>query len=249
MGIKYLNRFFRNNIVNAIKEVSFKELNGKTIAIDMNIYMYKFSAEESLIENVYSMLSIFQHYNITPIFVFDGKPPPEKKDTLLKRREKRKNAQNEYNALLELLEKDASIDDQEKEKMILKMKTLKKKSIQIKKSDTETVKKLITAFGESYCDASGEADELCAHLTLKNAAWAVMSEDMDMFVYGCPFVLRYVSLLSHTCILYDFEKILEELHITEKEFREICIFSGTDYKLDTDYKVETNTTNFNIFEK
>jgi flap endonuclease-1 len=241
MGIKYLNRFLRDNTVNAIKEVSFKEINGKTVAIDMSIYMYKFIADDTLIESVYSMLSIFQHYKIKPIFVFDGKPPPEKKDTLLKRRENRKNAQNEYNTLSEILSKDESIDDQEKEKMIQKMNTLKKKSIQIKKSDTETVKKIITAFGESYCDASGEADELCAHLTLNKTAWAVLSEDMDMFVYGCPFVIRCMSLFSHTCILYDFSKILEELNITEKEFREICVFSGTDYT--------TDTKTFNVFEK
>jgi len=243
MGIKYLNRFLKNNVVNAIKEISFKEMNGKTIVIDMNIYMYKFTADETLIESVYSMLSIFQHYKITPIFVFDGKPPPEKKDILLKRREIKKNAQNEYNILSELLANNDSIDEQEKEQIIQKMKTLKKKSIQIKKSDIEIVKKLISAFGESFCDALGEADELCAYLTLNNSAWAVMSEDMDMFVYGCPFVLRYVSLLSHTCVLYDFRKILEELYITEKEFREICIFSGTDYK------VETDTKSCNIFEK
>ena len=30
-------------------------------------------------ENMYLMLSIFRYYNVIPIFVFDGKPPPEKK--------------------------------------------------------------------------------------------------------------------------------------------------------------------------
>jgi hypothetical protein len=45
------------------------------------------------------MLSIFRHYNITPIFIFDGKIPAEKKELLLKRREDKIGAEKEYQAL------------------------------------------------------------------------------------------------------------------------------------------------------
>jgi hypothetical protein len=91
------------------------------------------------------------------------------------------------------------------------------------------VKQLIHAFGTTYYEASGEADELCAMLVLKKRAWACLSEDMDLFVYGCPKVLRYLSLTNHTMVVYNTKHILEELGLKLKEFREICVLSGTDY--------------------
>jgi hypothetical protein len=80
-------------------------------------------------------------------------------------------------------------------------------------------------------DASSEADEECAMLVKKGTAWACMSEDMDMFVYGVPRVIRYFSLLNHTIVLYNTIGILQELRMTQKEFSEVCILSGTDYNL------------------
>ena len=50
-----------------------------------------------------------------------------------------------------------------------------------------------------------------------------------MFVYGCPRVIRYISLLNHTAVIYDMKGILENLGVTQKELREICVLSGTDY--------------------
>ena len=45
------------------------------------------------------MLSIFRHHNIIPVFIFDGKPPPEKYELLKKRQENKVAAKNEYNKL------------------------------------------------------------------------------------------------------------------------------------------------------
>ena len=52
---------------------------------------------------------------------------------------------------------------------------------------------------------------------------------MDMFIYGCPYVIRYFSILNHSFVLYDLKNILLQLSITQQELREICILSGTDY--------------------
>ena len=53
-----------------------------------------------------------------------------------------------------------------------------------------------------------EADELCAKLVVKKA-FACLSEDMDMFVYGCPKVLRYLSLLNETVVVYTQKDMLD----------------------------------------
>ena len=95
-----------------------------------------------------------------------------------------------------------------------------------------SVKHLIRSFGMTYYDAPGEADELCAMLVINKIVWACLSEDMDMFVYGCTRVIRYFSLMNHTGILYYTKGILEELELTQNEFRQICILSGTDYNIE-----------------
>jgi len=208
------------------------DLSGKRIAIDISIYLYKYEADNALLENMYSMLSIFRHYNIIPIFIFDGKPPPEKKALLIKRRENREDAQTEYNKLKKQLENRD--DNEDNHDIIVSMAQLKQTIVQLKKEQIEKVKSLIIAYGSTYYDAPGEADELCALLVIKKNVWACLSEDMDMFVYGCTRVLRYFSLISHTAVLYYTKGILEELNMTQTEFKEICVLSGTDYNINAD---------------
>jgi flap endonuclease-1 len=229
MGIKHLNRFLKENSSTSIKFVNIAELSGKKIAVDISIYMYRYASDDNLIENMYLMLSVFRHYNIIPIFIFDGKPPTEKKELLIKRREDKKEAEEEYNKIKNILKNNYNMDESEKQDLISNMDILKRKFVNISKTDIANVKSLIRAYGATYYDAPGEADELCAMLTIKEKVWACLSEDMDMFVYGCPRVIRYLSLLNHTAVLYDIKNILENLGITQKELREICILSGTDY--------------------
>jgi flap endonuclease-1 len=232
MGIKHLNRFLREEAKDSIKFISLSEITGKKIAVDISIYMYKYASDETLIENIYLMLSTFRYYNIIPIFIFDGKPPDEKKKLLIKRREDKKEALEEYNNLKKHLELNIEIEESSKQEIIANMDLLKKKFVHIEKKDIENVKKMIRAYGATYYDAPGEADELCALLTLKEKVWGCLSEDMDMFVYGCNKVIRYLSLLNHTAVLYDTKGILNNLQITQKELREICILSGTDYNIN-----------------
>ena len=231
MGIKYLNGFLRENSPNSIKCINMTDLSGKKIAVDISIYMYKFEGENSLIENMYLMLSIFRYYNITPIFIFDGKPPAEKKELLIKRKEDKMKAEKEYNVLKTTLASSSNIDDTEKQEIQNNMDELKKKFVYINKEHINQVKILIRAYGATYYDAPGEADELCAMLAIEDKVWGCLSEDMDMFVYGCPRVLRYFSLMNHTAVVYELKGILLELGITLKEFKEICVLSGTDYNM------------------
>ena len=234
MGIKHLNRFLRTECSNSIKFVSIAELTGKKIAIDISIYMYKFHADNVLIENIYLMLSIFRHYKITPIFVFDGKSPTEKKALLEKRRADKKAAEKQYNKLKKELSENNDIDEADKQEIISNMDLLKKQFVYITREKIEEVKDLIRAYGATYYDAPGEADELCAQLVIKNKVWACLSEDMDMFVYGCQRVIRYISLLNHTIVLYDNKEILNTLQMEQQELREICVISGTDYNMYND---------------
>jgi flap endonuclease-1 len=248
MGIKNLNRFIRDNCPDSIKCIPFNELHGKKIAIDISIYMYKYAGDDSLVENMYLMLGVLKYYNIIPIFIFDGKPPDEKKALLKQRRQDKKTAEEEYNKLVNNMGDIDDMNEDDKQELHVNMDALKKQFVYITRNQIETVKSMIRAFGHTYFDAPGEADELCALLVIKKRVWACLSEDMDMFVYGCPRVLRYLSLMQKTVVLYEQKSILTELRISQDEFREICILSGSDYNINMDNKMELYKT-LRLFKK
>ena len=247
MGIRYLNRFLKDNASASINLYNLAKLSGKKIAVDISIYIYRFAGDNTLIENIYLMLSIFRHYNIIPIFVFDGRAPVEKLELLQKRKEDKEKAQEEYNKLKNSLNNE--MNESEKQEIIYHMEMLKKKFVYINKNDVENVKMLIKSYGATYYDASGEADELCVMLNIKHKVWGCLSEDMDMFVYGCPRVIRYLSLLNHTAVVYDLKGILNNLGITQKELREICVLSGTDYNIECHDTPNILNTNLKLFKK
>jgi len=206
---------------------------GKTLVIDTSIYLYKFISENALIENMYLMISIFKHYEIIPIFIFDGKPPEEKKDILKKRLICKINAEKKYNEIQKQLEDDTKTESDKKE-LIVELQTLKKKFIRIKDKEIQTIKTLLTLYDVKYYEAEGEADQICAKFVLSGIAWGCVSDDMDMFVYGCTRVLRHMSLLKHTFIFYNINSILKDLDMHMTSFRQIAILSGTDYNISNE---------------
>ena len=232
MGIKNLNRFLMDNCSKkSIKKVHLKTFSNKTIVIDTSIYLYKFMSENALLENMYLLISILRSYNITPIFIFDGKPPPEKKDLLIRRKLEKKQAQEKYKLLEESLTME--ISDERREELMLELESLKRQFVRIKEEDVQGVKRLMDAYGVAYYTSPGEADHLCAYIIKENKAWACLSDDMDMFLYGCKRVMRHISLLNHTVIFYDFDLILKDLQMSEQNFREIMVISGTDYNINS----------------
>ena len=239
MGIQYLNTYMKNRAKEeSIIKTNLNELENKIIAVDTSIYLYRFLSENSLLENMYLMISLFKYYKIIPIFVFDGKPPKEKLGIIEKRNNEKNNAENKCNQLEEQL---TTISDINKRNDIIDcINSLKKKCIRLKYTDIISVRNLLDAFGVYYIEALGEADELCAKLVIKKYAYACLSEDMDLFLYGCPRVMRYLSLANQTVILYHLDKILLDLDLTFEEFKNICVLSGTDYNYNNTKNLDLN---------
>jgi flap endonuclease-1 len=237
MGIKGLNSFLRTACFKNIREISLYDLTGKTIVIDTSIYMYRFKRDDTLIEGIYQMISQFKYYNITPIFIFDGKPPEEKKQILQQRSILKQEAIHRYYEVKKELEKCVKSNDIER--LQCEIQDLRKKTVRISKNDTENVKLLLQLSGTSYYECSGESDAICAYMVQSNMAYACLSEDTDMFVYGTLRVLRYLSLLKSTVVIYDINGMLSTLNLTIKDFRDICIVSGSDYN-------KSESINFNL---
>lgn len=246
MGVRSLNRFIQHKCPNASARIHLRELSGKRIAVDTSIYMYRYSGEGALLENMYLMASVFRHYNIHAVFVFDGPPPPQKTDIIELRKKKKDEAKIQYDALVKITreKKDASgcdITTTEMDDIEETMRELKKQFIRLRDCDIITVKELLVSFGFATIDAEGEADALCAKLSIRKRVDACMSDDTDMFVYGCPVVLRNISLLNHSILRYDTAEILKTLKLTQHEFKMMCVVSGTDYSPQATLCISTNS--------
>ena len=122
-----------------------------------------------------------------------------------------------------------------------KMKKLKRNIVKLKTREIMEIKELITAFNMVYYDAPNEADEVCAYLCCNGYVDACMSEDSDMFIYGCPVILKHISMVYESVKEYKYSEVLKSLRITCDNFRRLCILSGTDYNTDNKYN------KYNIF--
>lgn len=227
MGVRMLNKYLREYSGDAIQDITLHELQNKRIAIDSSIFLYQFKGENSLLESFYKMIMLFRDYHIIPIFVFDGTPPDEKSEVLTHRDETKKIAQKRCEDIEHKLLYET--DEEERGQLETMLKNEQKKCIRITNANIRDVKGLMNILGVSFVEATGEADELCVHLVKKKVAWACMTEDMDMFVYGCLRVLRCFNLEKGTAMLYSTPDILKNLKMTQDEFREVCLMAGTDY--------------------
>ena len=88
------------------------------------------------------------------------------------------------------------MDEKAKNNVIIQkeLSKLKRQCVKIKQTHIKDVKELLKCFGLKYIIAEGEADKLCAELVIHNKAYACMSDDMDLFMYGCPRVFRLFNI-------------------------------------------------------
>jgi 5'-3' exonuclease len=127
MGIQYLNNYIKKNTdPGSTRKITFAELSNKIIAIDTSIYLYKFISNNTLLENMYLMISLFKEHNIIPIFVFDGSPPKEKENLIKKRQADKIIAKQRC----EELEKQLISSTNKNEQTILNEKIITLKNIQ-----------------------------------------------------------------------------------------------------------------------
>ena len=141
MGIKSLNSFIKKNCPCTLKKIPFEDLRGKKIVIDASIYIYKFLENNMLIENLYLMCTLFRYYNMVPLFVFDGKPPPEKKREIEHRLQKRFDNQKR---LINLEKRIIHIENNVTKRLIQrKMKILRRNCVSIKSKDYKEIKRFL----------------------------------------------------------------------------------------------------------
>lgn len=220
MGVRGLNQFINNNCRTGVKNINIFQLKGKTIVIDINMYLYQFKLKSSIVEGLYELIITMNYFMITPVFIFDGESPIEKKKLLSKNKEKKQRAEERYNKI-----KNNDVNGSECE-------LLKRKFIRMTTNDMNKAKELIKACGFKYYVAPGEAEQLCAKLVKINMAYACLSEDSDLFLYGCPRIIKSLDMERCMAVSYDLKQILYDLNIDFEQFKELAVLCGTDYNFE-----------------
>jgi len=223
MGVTGLGKFLNKYCKESIRVKSLYFYKNKKIVIDINNYLYRFLKKGTLIQSLYEFCQLFKYYNIEPIFVFDGIPPEEKMDMILQRQETRSNANKRYEELIAEYEKTKNED------LMKEIKSTKIKTLKLTNNDFRNTKTLLSLLKLKFIIADGEADKLCASMVIYNEVYACMTEDNDLFTYGCPRIIRSINMFDHTVIEYELKSILKIIGVSNEDFKYLCILNGTEH--------------------
>jgi flap endonuclease-1 len=228
MGIRGLTSLINKYVPDALQHRSLQYFNGSSIAIDTSILLYKFrysnNNQNSHISGFLNKCLSYIRYGIIPVFIIDGKPPPEKSDTIQKRHRQRARLEERIKELKCKIQ-SGDVDKKENMEKILK---LDKQIITVKKVHHDDAQELLTILGFKVIQSSGEAEETCAYLQKSNMVNFTYSDDTDVLALGCPSVLRSNSKSNYLTEV-NLEKVLEGLGIDIDQFVDLCILCGCDY--------------------
>lgn len=106
MGIKNLKKFLRENYPQTIKSIHITDFSNEKIAVDISAYIYKYKAvfgDDGWLNCFPGLICALKKFNVHAVFIFDGKPPPEKDNEREKRRKVRDDLEdNVMNLSIEL---------------------------------------------------------------------------------------------------------------------------------------------------
>lgn len=257
MGINNLFPLLKEIAPGTFVQVPIDKLSGKRVAIDANNWMFTNMAiarkkiiyktdvtmhqpdpieiRKEWFKYAINFIVGWLSYNITPVLVFDGKHPEEKKET----KDKRRDSRIEQKAKIDKLYEQAGGDImQHSGNLIEELRRALSGYVNISSEDFELFKMVMKGIGIPCLQAIGDGEQLCSMLCVDGKVAAVFSADSDNLVYGCPLV---INKFSHTyvrdadgaevaqleCVRID--KALEALDLPFNVFVDLCIMSGCDY--------------------
>jgi flap endonuclease-1 len=223
MGVKNLNSLIEKYSPNGKLRQHLSSFHGMTFAVDTNVYLYKYLyGKSNHIDGMFFMVNKFKKFGITPIFIFDGKPPTEKTNTIIQRREAK---QKLHDRILDLKAQVNECNNEIKEEIT----NIEKRIVFVSIDIIQSTKELFDLMGVSYIDATTEAEQYCAKLNHMGLVSGVVSEDMDTIACGTKMVLRNFSNRDDMVDVYYLDNILTEMNISYGSFIDMCILLGNDY--------------------
>ena len=225
--------------------LSLDDLRGKSFAVDANNYLYQFLALIRMPDgtplkdthgNITSHLAglmfrttrLIHDYDMQLIFVFDGKPPQLKQREIMKRREMREKATQEWQDALKKGDYATAFS-----KAVM--------SSRLTQPLVEDAKTLLTLLGIPFVQAPSEAEAQSAYMAMKGDVWAASSKDYDSLMFGAPQLVRYLTISGREFLpskgtsrplkpeLIELNNLLKSYGITREQLIDIAILIGTDF--------------------
>ncbi len=230
------------NIVSR-KQVDFKDLRGKVVAVDAFNAIYQFlssirqpdgtplmDSEQRITSHLsglfYRNISLLAE-GIKLIYVFDGEYHPLKGKTQAIRQDARDLAKSKY---------EAAKDEED----IEAMGKYSKGFTRLNKEMIEESKELLEAMGIAVVQAPGEGEMQCAAMVKQGQAYAVGSQDYDALAVGASRLIQNLTLAKTRRTsggdkiyiapeMIEYEKVLNELDIDGDQLICLAILVGTDF--------------------
>lgn len=213
--------------------LEFQDLRGRVIAVDALNSLYQFLSSirqpdgTPLMDsrgNITSHLSGLLYrtnrlveLGIKPVYVFDGEPPALKKKEIEDRREIKRGAEREWQKALS----EGRLEDARK----FAGRTSRFTDEMLKDS-----KNLLDYMGIPHVQAPSEGEAQCAYICSRGDAWAVGSQDYDALLFGCPRLVKGLTLSGKFELsIIHLDKLLRGLDISREELIDIAILVGTDF--------------------
>lgn len=276
MGIKDLTAFLKEYAPDSISKGNLNTL-GKQFgtqnrkaraAIDTSLFMYKYKyrSGDDFINEFLEQINRLLVNNIEPIYVFDGAPPLEKKQTIDNRKERQvamlekindlnqtlKNLNQEINNLSEDSDEKNSKLEQQK-KLVFEIAKTKRKSVHVSSSDINKLKYFLDIMNIKYIKRNSEADLVSSKLSELGIVDFVISEDMDHLTSGTSILLRDFNNRNNNVTVYNSKIACNITELSYEKWIELCIFFGCDYVnrikgmgYKTSYKIIKKNSNLPI---
>lgn len=226
------------------EEISIRDLNKKIVAIDAMNMLYQFLTTirqqdgkaltnskgkvTSHLIGLFSRTTNFMEKGLKPVFVFDGKAPQIKIKTWEKRTALKKEAS------LKLKEAEEAGD-------IESMRKFAGRTVKLDKEMIEDAKRLIKSLGVPIVQAPSEGEAQTAYMVKTGKAYASISQDYDNIIFGCPLLVRNLSIegkrkkvgkFAYKTVkpeMIKLDEVLKELELTQDQLIVLAILVGTDY--------------------
>lgn len=223
MGVKNLLPKLRENCEWVFRSISpdWKEFKGKTLAVDVAIWMYRFWSNDPIFEKdrakristlckkFWNQYQIFKGRGINLIFVFDGPPPPEK----AQERERRRLTSEKR---LEKKRKESGDID-----------PVDVSSVKPTVQDYNYLREFMIRLLIPCIKASSEGEMGCTWLVYNGIADAVLTSDSDTLPCGAKIVIFDIPRKEPQWVILD--DVLIGLGLTFEQFQEVCILMGNDF--------------------
>ncbi len=227
MGVKNFMKIIKKYSPQSIKLTNITNYQNKILGIDAHLLLYKMinairqngydiKNGDIIVTHIHTLLlklMAFVKYNITPIFVFDGLAPQIKNETLYKRKLVYELAQKNY---------DEAKTEEQKNKYYMRY--------HISDKEVEDCKKLISLFNYTIIDAIEEADSQLVELLNRGKIDYIVTDDIDILVFGGKNILKNFSVASNKKIQeINLNKFKNDTNLTQQMIIDIAILIGCDY--------------------